>query len=249
MSLVLLTAILLAVIYLVVLPDGFKLADVFGPSSSSSCNNNGPAASTTSAVQQLAGGGAADLRVFMGILTVPGAYERPAPAVVDVRFVFLRRRQGGGDRVLVSLEIIAHVRRHPGAQLHREHERRRQDARLLLGRAARGSSRRSRTTTWARPIDDDTYYRVASLADSLRGAARRDAYHGYLTPCCHYWKPEGAVHGRDDAVRRVVGRGGVDRGDAGAPRRPGGPRLRRVAAQGGTVQECVEIETCVNLHP
>jgi hypothetical protein len=110
MSLVLLTAILLAVIYLVVLPDGFKLADVFGPSSSSSCNNNGPAASTTSAVQ-LPGGGAADLRVFMGILTIPGAYERrallrlayslqprPARAVVDVRFVFLRRRQRGGRR-------------------------------------------------------------------------------------------------------------------------------------------------------
>jgi hypothetical protein len=107
----------------------------------------------------------------------------------------------------VSLEIIAHVRRHPGAQLHGEHERR-QDVRLVA------------------------YYRVASLADSLRGAARRDAYHGYLTPCCHYWKPEGAVHGRDDAVRRVVGRGGVDRGDAGAPGRPGGPRLREKTGVG-----------------
>jgi hypothetical protein len=85
--------------------------------------------------------------------------------VVDVRFVFCAVDREEEDRVLVSLEIIAHVRRHPGAQLHGEHERR-QDVRLVA------------------------YYRVASLADSLRGAARRDAYHGYLTPCCHYWKPE-----------------------------------------------------------
>ena len=126
------------------------------------------------------------------------------------------------------------ARRRGGAQLHGEHERR-QDVRLLLGRAGavravrlRGQDRRRHLLPGGGAggvaAREGAAGRVPGLPDALPLAARE------------------AVHVRD-GVRRVVGRGGVDRRHAGAPGRPprlGGRRLRRVAAQGRQVQERVQ---------
>ncbi|CAL4967343.1 unnamed protein product [Urochloa decumbens] len=185
-SLVLLTVILLAVIYLVAFPDGgFKL---FG--SSPSCATGSTASSSAT---QLAG--AVDVRVLIGIVTVPGAYERrsllrlayslqprPVRAVVDVRFV-LCTVDKEEDRILVSLEIIAH-----GDILVLDCAENMNDGKTYAYFSAVPRLFAESPYDYVGKTDDDTYYRVASLADSLRGKARRDAYHGYLTPC--HWRPE-----------------------------------------------------------
>ena len=194
-SLVLLTAILLAVIYLVVVPDDFKLTEVFS-GSSPSCANNGSAASmTTSTAAQLAADDAVDLRVFIGIVTVPGTYERrallrlayslqprPARAVVDVRFV-LCTVDKEEDRILVALEVIAH-----GDILVLNCTENMNDGKTYAYFSVVPRLFADRPYDYVGKTDDDTYYRLASLAESLRGKARRDAYHGFLTPC--HWLPE-----------------------------------------------------------
>ncbi|TVU28875.1 hypothetical protein EJB05_20411, partial [Eragrostis curvula] len=106
---VILSFLLLAFIYLVVFPNDFKLQAEF--SSSPSCSNGATAS---------ASGQPVDLRVFLGVLTLPGMYERrahlrlayslqarPVRAVIDVRFVFCNLDKEE-DRVLVAMEIIAH---------------------------------------------------------------------------------------------------------------------------------------------
>ncbi|XP_062220940.1 uncharacterized protein LOC133920343 [Phragmites australis] len=176
---------LLVVIYLVVFSNDFKLHEVFG---SSACNNG-----TTTSVQ-LADAYTAkppvDLRVFLGVVTRPDFYERrallrlayslqppPARAVIDVRFVFCNLDKEE-DRVLVALEIIAH------------------DDILVLNCTENmdGGKTYEYFSTIPRlfadepydyvgKTDDDTYYRLAALADTLRNKPRHDLYHGFLTPC------------------------------------------------------------------
>ncbi|KAF8730174.1 hypothetical protein HU200_017146 [Digitaria exilis] len=191
LCLALLSVILVTVIYLVVFPDdGSKLTDVFGPGSSSSWDSNGAGVSAKNQLPQAADE-PVDLRMLMGIMTIPSAYERrallrlayslqprPVRAVVDVCFV-LCTIDKEEDRILVSLEIIAH-----GDILVVNCTENMND-----GKTYAYFSAVPRLFAAAPPYDyvgktdDDTYYRVAALADSLRGKSRRDAYHGFSTPC------------------------------------------------------------------
>ncbi|KAJ1281351.1 hypothetical protein BS78_04G299500 [Paspalum vaginatum] len=188
----LLTAVLVAlVIYLVAFPNNFKLQ--VGPPSAS-CASGGSASS--SAVQIAGSNTAVDLRVLIGIVTVPGAYERrallrlayslqprPVRAVVDVRF-FLCRVVKEEDRILVALEAITY-----DDIIELDCTENMNDGKTYayfsaVPRLFAGEP----SYDYVGKTDDDTYYRLAALADSLRGKARRDAYHGYLTPC--HWLPE-----------------------------------------------------------
>jgi len=198
-SLFLLPGILLAaVIYLVLFPDNFRLpAGMF--IGSSSCNNDDYSGSPSSVFGRLAAGGSpaeeeeVDLRLLMGIVTIPSTYERrallrlayslqprPVRAVVDVRFVMCRIEREE-DRILVALEIIAH-----GDVVVLNCTENMNDGKTYAYFSA--VPELFERYDYVGKTDDDTYYRVAALAESLRGKARRDAYQGFLTPC--HWLPE-----------------------------------------------------------
>nr|CAB3447902.1 unnamed protein product [Digitaria exilis] len=190
LCLALLSVILVTVIYLVVFPDdGSKLTDVFGPGSSSSWDSNGAGVSAKNQPPQAADE-PVDLRLLMGIVTIPSAYERrallrlayslqprPVRAVVDVRFV-LCTIDKEEDRILVSLEIIAH-----GDILVVNCTENMNDGKTYAYFSAVPRMFAAAPYDYVGKTDDDTYYRVAALADSLRGKSRRDAYHGFSTPC------------------------------------------------------------------
>ncbi|TVU28885.1 hypothetical protein EJB05_20422, partial [Eragrostis curvula] len=176
--LAILSFLLVGVISLVILPHDFRLQEMFP----SSCTN-GAAASTSGQLADAATQPVVDLRVFLGVLTRPGMYERrahlrlayslqprPVRAVIDVRYVFCNLDKEE-DRVLVAMEIIAHG-----------------DIVVLNctenmdGGKTYECSPTSPTTTSARPTTD-TYYRLAALADTLRDKPRDGLYHGFLNPC------------------------------------------------------------------
>ncbi|KAF8657765.1 hypothetical protein HU200_059925 [Digitaria exilis] len=182
LSVALLSAILVAaVIYLIAIPDGFKLTELLGSSSSCAKKNQQLQAATDEPV---------DLSVFLGIMTVPSAYERrtilrlayslqprPARAAVDVRFV-LCTIDKEEDRILVSLEIIAH-----GDVLVVNCTENMNDGKTYAYFSAVPRLFAAAPYDYVGKTDDDNYYRVAALVESLRGKARRDMYHGFLLPC------------------------------------------------------------------
>ncbi|KAF8689837.1 hypothetical protein HU200_041468 [Digitaria exilis] len=193
LSIVLLSVIVAAVIYLIVFPDGYKLTEVFVPGSSSCASGNSAGFAKNQLPQ--AADEPVELRVLMGIVTVPSAYERrallrlaytlqprPVRAVVDVRFV-LCTIDKEEDRILVSLEIIAH-----GDILVMNCTENMNEGKTYAYFSAVPELFAEAPYDYVGKTDDDTYYRVAALADSLRGKSRRDAYHGFLTPC--HWLPE-----------------------------------------------------------
>ncbi|KAL6912005.1 hypothetical protein ACP4OV_000810 [Aristida adscensionis] len=185
----LLPVVLLAVIYLVLFPNDFKLQGWFG--SSSSCSNG--TATTTPATTQLAA--EVDVRLFLGILTRPDFYERrallrmayalqprPSRAVIDIRFVFCNIVKEE-DRVLVALEIVTY-----GDIVVVNCTENMNDGKTYAYFSSIPRLFAGEPYDYVGKTDDDTYYRLAALADTLRGKARRDMYHGYQTPC--HWLPE-----------------------------------------------------------
>ncbi|KQK04709.1 uncharacterized protein LOC100838166 [Brachypodium distachyon] len=182
--------LLLALIYFLLFPNGFNLqSGLLAPCQCNTC----PATTTTTTPAKLATP-AVDLRVLLGVLTVPSSYERrallrlayklqppPTGAVVDVRFVFCNVTKEE-DAVLVALEIIAY------------------DDILVLNCTENMNDGKTFDFFSAVPklfadkdppydyvgkADDDTYYRMSALADALRSKPRRrhDVYHGFLWPC------------------------------------------------------------------
>lgn len=182
--------LLLALIYFLLFPNGFNLqSGLLAPCQCNTC----PATTTTTTPAKLATP-AVDLRVLLGVLTVPSSYERrallrlayklqppPTGAVVDVRFVFCNVAKEE-DAVLVAMEIIAY------------------DDILVLNCTENMNDGKTFDFFSAVPklfadkdppydyvgkADDDTYYRMSALADALRSKPRRrhDVYHGFLWPC------------------------------------------------------------------
>ncbi|TVU13984.1 hypothetical protein EJB05_37424, partial [Eragrostis curvula] len=173
---------LVAVLYLVAFPNNnLKLQEVFA----SSCSNDATASTSRQLAKQ-----PVDLRVFLGIITRPDFYERrahlrlayslqprPVRAVVDVRFVFCNLDKEE-DRVLVAMEIIVHA-----------------DIVVLNctenmndGKTYEYFSTIPRMFAdepydYVGKTDDDAYYRLAALADTLRNKPRDNLYHGMLIPC------------------------------------------------------------------
>ncbi|KAL6912004.1 hypothetical protein ACP4OV_000809 [Aristida adscensionis] len=162
-----------------------------------------PPPRATSTTTQLAAGANSDdtakppvdVRVFLGVLTRPEYYERrallrlayslqppPRNAAIDVRFVFCNLDKEE-DRVLVALEVVAH-----GDILVVNRTENMDDGKTYAYFSAVPRLFAGEPYDYVGKTDDDTYYRLAALADTLRGKARRDMYHGYLSPC--HWPPE-----------------------------------------------------------
>ncbi|TVU28873.1 hypothetical protein EJB05_20409, partial [Eragrostis curvula] len=179
--LVILSFFLVAVIYLVAFPNDFKLQEVFAPSCS-----NGDTASTSGQLAKQP----VDLRLFLGVITRPDFYERrahlrlayslqprPVRAVIDVRFVFCNLDKEE-DRVLVAMEIIAYgdivvlncTENMDGGKTY--------DYFATIPRMFADEP-----YDYVGKTDDDTYYRLATLADTLRDKPRENMYHGFLNPC------------------------------------------------------------------
>ncbi|TVU48973.1 hypothetical protein EJB05_00262, partial [Eragrostis curvula] len=193
-TLVICSFLLLALVHLVVFPNDLELQEeVFASSSSSPCSSSNGA--TTSGGQLAAAATQpqpVDVRVFLGVLTMPGMYERrahlrlayslqprPVRAVVDVHYVFCNLDKEE-DRVLVAMEIIAHgdilvVNCTETMDAAKTYAYFSAVARLFAGDDERYD--------FVGKTDDDTHYRLAALADALRDKPRDSMYHGLLNPC------------------------------------------------------------------
>ncbi|KAL5699217.1 hypothetical protein ACHQM5_030152 [Ranunculus cassubicifolius] len=133
-----------------------------------------------------------DLRIFMGILTLPDHYPRrnflrmiygtqsTAGAQIDVKFVFCNLSKED-QKVLVALEIM------------------RFNDIIILNCTENMNSGKTYTYFSSLPdlfndtipvqydyvmkTDDDTYFRLEALVASLRPLPREDLYYGYVIPC------------------------------------------------------------------
>ncbi|KAJ4709336.1 Hexosyltransferase [Melia azedarach] len=135
-----------------------------------------------------------DIRILLGILTLPDQYHRrhflrmiygtqsPVGAQVDVKFVFCNLTKED-QKVLVALEIM------------------RYDDIIILN--CKENMNKGKTYTYFSSLpeifnssdtpfppyhyvmkaDDDTYFRLQNLADSLQPLPREDLYYGYVIPC------------------------------------------------------------------
>lgn len=138
-----------------------------------------------------------DIRILIGILTLPDQYQRrhflrliygtqsPAGAKIDVKFVFCNLTKED-QKVMVALEIM------------------RYDDIIILN--CKENMNNGKTYTYFSSLpemfndadgeggphspydyvvktDDDTYFRLDSLVESLRPLPREDLYYGYVIPC------------------------------------------------------------------
>ncbi|XP_006655565.1 beta-1,3-galactosyltransferase pvg3-like [Oryza brachyantha] len=193
----------LALTVFVVHPNEFRIQSFF---SGGGCGRPGTdavdvasAAAAASPAKNVSGGttgDAADVRVLVGIQTLPGKYERrnllrtvyslqarEQPSLagsVDVRFVFCNVTSPV-DAVLVALEIIRHgdiivldcAENMDGGKTYTFFS--------TVARAFNGTG--APRYDYVMKADDDTYLRLPALVASLRGAAREDAYYGLVMPC------------------------------------------------------------------
>ncbi|CAL5328525.1 unnamed protein product [Camellia sinensis] len=138
-----------------------------------------------------------DIRILLGILTLPDQYHRrhflrmiygtqsPVGAKIDVKFVFCNLTKED-QKVLVALEIM------------------RYDDIIILD--CKENMNKGKTYTYFSSLpemfngtenettpyppyhyvlkaDDDTYFRLENLVESLRPLPREDLYYGYVIPC------------------------------------------------------------------
>lgn len=135
-----------------------------------------------------------DIRILIGILTLPDQYQRrhflrliygtqsPVGAQVDVKFVFCNLTKED-QKILVALEIM------------------RYDDIIILN--CKENMNKGKTYTYFSSLpeifndtnktytpyhyvmkaDDDTYFRLNNLVESLKPLPREDLYYGYVIPC------------------------------------------------------------------
>ncbi|XP_006649108.2 beta-1,3-galactosyltransferase 6-like [Oryza brachyantha] len=179
--------VVLAIFYLVLFPNDLsQLQSALAP-----CSDGSPVATAASELTKTAAAAEdVDFRVFFGVVTRADFYERrallrmayalqprPRRAVIDVRFVMCRLDKEE-DAVLVALEIITH-----GDILVLNCTENMNDGKTYEYFSSLPRLFAGEPYDYAGKIDDDTYYRLEALADTLRGKARRDMWHGFLNPC------------------------------------------------------------------
>ncbi|EAY87784.1 hypothetical protein OsI_09202 [Oryza sativa Indica Group] len=151
----------LALFYLVIFPNDLsQLKSALAP-----CD-----AASKSVAAAAAADDDVDFRMFFGILNRPDFYKRRALL-----------RMGRRYAVLVALEIITHGDILVLNCTENMNDGKTYDYFSALPRLfPAGAEPRY---DFAGKIDDDTYYRLGALADTLRRKPRRDMYHGFLNPC------------------------------------------------------------------
>ncbi|GMN52087.1 hypothetical protein TIFTF001_021233 [Ficus carica] len=167
-----------------------RCAVVENDSTSLSFNTN----DTNTSLTQNSTSSEEDIRILIGILTLPDQYHKrhflrliygtqsPAGAKVDVKFVFCNLTKED-QKVLVALEIM------------------RYDDIMILN--CKENMNKGKTYTYFSSLpeilndtnspnppyhyvvkaDDDTYFRLDNLVQSLRPLPREDLYYGYVIPC------------------------------------------------------------------
>uniref|UniRef100_A0A0E0QRS5 Hexosyltransferase n=1 Tax=Oryza rufipogon TaxID=4529 RepID=A0A0E0QRS5_ORYRU len=185
-ALLLLPVALLAALLLVVYPNEFALqASLAGAAACGDHQGGG------------GGGGvqaAPEFRLLIGVLTLPARYERrhllrmvyalQQPAVasrarVDVRFVFCRVGSPE-DRVLVSLEAMAYG---DVVELDCPENMDNGKTHAYFSSVPRLFGGGEAAYDFVMKADDDTFFRLPELAESLSRAPRRDLYYGCMVPC------------------------------------------------------------------
>lgn len=181
----------LALTVFVVHPNEFRLQSFFaGGCGRPTTTSTAAAAAAAPSGSHHASTDGGDVRVLIGIQTLPGKYARrhllrsvyalqveehpPLAGRVDVRFVFCNVTSPD-DAVLVALEALRYG---DILVLDCAENMDRGKTYTFFSTVARGPP-----YDYVMKADDDTYLRLAALAASLRGAARRDAYYGLQMPC------------------------------------------------------------------
>ncbi|XP_059459630.1 hydroxyproline O-galactosyltransferase GALT3-like [Corylus avellana] len=157
-------------------------------SNTPSSNNSSPSANSS----------LDDIRILIGILTLPDQYNRrhflrliygtqtPAGARVDVKFVFCNLTKED-QKVLVALEIM----RYDDIIILDCKENMNKGKTYTyfssLPEMLRDTDENSTTPYppyhYVMKTDDDSYFRLNNLVDSLRELPREDLYYGYVIPC------------------------------------------------------------------
>ncbi|CAN6350272.1 unnamed protein product [Urochloa humidicola] len=200
--LILLAAGFLALTVFVVHPNEFRIQAFFSGSSCARPSTDaaafaappGKAAPSHAAAAPADNKDGDDVRVLIGIQTLPSKHERrhllrtvyslqvrehPSLAGrVDVRFVFCNVTSPD-DAVFVALEIMLH-----GDIIVLDCAENMDNGKTYtffstVARAFSGDA----AYDYVMKADDDTYLRLPALAASLRGASREDAYYGLQMPC------------------------------------------------------------------
>ncbi|KAJ4792706.1 Hexosyltransferase [Rhynchospora pubera] len=178
-SIILLPLIIFILITLIVYPNESKLQ-----AATSDCTTSAPYADFTERVKVKP-----DIRLLIGVLTLPGNYERrnlvrlaygfqpEHSGHVDVKFVFCNVTKEE-DIVLVALEIMKY------------------DDIIILDCAENMDGGKTYTYFSSLPkifddepydyvmkTDDDTYLRLNNLVDTLKRLPRESLYFGLMTPC------------------------------------------------------------------
>jgi hypothetical protein len=198
LALLVLGAGFLALTVFVVHPNEFRIQSFF---SGSSCGGRPGTDAAAAAVASPHGDTTTekedDVRVLIGIQTLPSKRARrhllrdvyslqarehpPVAGSVDVRFVFCNVTSPD-DAVLVAVEALRY-----GDIIVLDCAENMDNGKTYtffstVARAFNGSGRRPRYD-YVMKADDDTYLRLPALVESLRGAAREDAYYGLQMPC------------------------------------------------------------------
>ncbi|KAJ9689468.1 hypothetical protein PVL29_014919 [Vitis rotundifolia] len=135
-----------------------------------------------------------DIRIFIGILTLPDQYQRrhllriiygtqsPAGAKVEVKFVFCNLTKED-QKVLVALEIM----RYDDIIILNCTENMNQGKTYTyfssLPEMLNSTEGPSPPYHYVMKADDDTYLRLDNLVESLRPLPREDLYYGCVVPC------------------------------------------------------------------
>ncbi|XP_042411227.1 uncharacterized protein LOC122000828 [Zingiber officinale] len=182
--LILLPISLIALIFFVVYPGDLSLQSLFAPPSA--CLPSSLANVTSSE---------ADLRILLGVLTVADAYQRRdlirrayllqqprlAASRVDVRFI-LCRLTTEEQRTFVAMEIMLYDDVIILDCAENVNEGKTYDYLSSLPRILDAGGRRP-PYDYVVKTDDDTYYLIDKLSETLRGLPRVDVYLGMRVPC------------------------------------------------------------------
>ncbi|KAL5549110.1 hypothetical protein UlMin_004341 [Ulmus minor] len=157
-------------------------------------SQSGISSNTSAATQNSSSTSDEEIRILIGILTLPDQYNRrhflrliygtqtPIGAKVDVKFVFCNLTKED-QKVLVALEIM------------------RYDDIIILN--CKENMNKGKTYTYFSSLpeifndtngvfppyhyvmktDDDSYFRLENLVQSLKPLPREDLYYGYVIPC------------------------------------------------------------------
>ncbi|URE01625.1 Galactosyltransferase [Musa troglodytarum] len=189
---VLVAAAMTALVFFVIYPSDFRLQSMV----TSRCGSRPSSSSLSSFMEPVTP--EPDFRLLIGILSLPDSYERRhlvrdvyalqpdvANARIDVRFVFCNLTKEE-QRVLVAMEIMLY-----------------DDIIILdcaenmdngktytyfssLPKMLDGGSGGGRPYDYVMKADDDAYFRLQLLAESLRKLPREDVYYGLITPCLNW---------------------------------------------------------------